>query len=59
MSPSVIAVALILFITSFVPPAAAQTTGTLSGSVQDTTGAVLPGVTVSATNEATGSCAAP
>ena len=54
MSPSVIAVALILFITSFVPLAAAQTTGTLGGSVQDTTGAVLPGVTVSATNEATG-----
>jgi hypothetical protein len=54
MSPSVVAVALILFITSFVPPASAQTTGTLGGSVQDTTGAVLPGVTVSATNEATG-----
>jgi len=35
-------------------PALAQTTGTIGGSVQDTSGAVVPGVTVSATNEATG-----
>jgi carboxypeptidase family protein/TonB-dependent receptor-like protein len=34
-------------------PAFAQTTGTIGGSIQDASGAVMPGVTVTATNEAT------
>ena len=43
-----------LFVTPFIPGAAAQTTGTISGTVHDSTGFILPGVTVSATNESTG-----
>ena len=45
---------LLLSITAFVPSAAAQTAATISGSVHDTTGAVLPGVTVTARSGLTG-----
>ena len=38
----------------FVPAAAAQTAGTLTGTIVDTTGAVLPGVTVTAHSAPTG-----
>ena len=40
-------------VTTFVPPANAQTSGTISGLVQDASGGVLPGVTVTARNVAT------
>src|SRR5215217_3083177 len=43
-----------LFITSFVPVSWAQTAATVSGTVQDATGAVLPGVAVTAKSGATG-----
>ena len=52
--PSSLAVVLILMGTPFVAPATAQTTGTISGTVQDGSGAVVPGVPVVARNEATG-----
>ena len=52
--PSSLAVVLILMGTPFVAPATAQTTGTISGTVQDGSGAVVPGVPVAARNEATG-----
>ncbi|MEO6212229.1 MAG: TonB-dependent receptor [Vicinamibacterales bacterium] len=44
----------LLFVTSLVTVAAAQTSATVSGTVQDVTGAVLPAVTVTARNGATG-----
>src|SRR5215203_5170928 len=43
-----------LFVTSFVPLSSAQTAATVSGTVQDATGAVLPGVSVTAKSRATG-----
>src|SRR5215203_208190 len=43
-----------LFVTSFVPLSSAQTAATVSGRVEDVTGAVLPGVTVTAKSGATG-----
>jgi hypothetical protein len=45
---------LLLLVTSFVTAASAQTAATVSGTVQDATGAVLPGVAVTAKNSATG-----
>lgn len=51
--PAAIAAA-VLFVTSFVPPALAQTTATISGMVVDASGAVLPGVLVTVNNTATG-----
>ena len=41
--PSSLVVVLLLIGTLFVAPANAQTTGTLSGTVQDASGAVVPG----------------
>ena len=43
-----------LFVTPFVTGASAQTTGTIVGTVQDASGGVLPGVTVTVTNTGTG-----
>ncbi len=54
LSRCVAALLVSLFVTPFIPAAAAQTTGTIAGSVHDATGFILPGVTVSATNESTG-----
>jgi hypothetical protein len=48
---------LLLLVTAFVPaaiPAMAQTAATISGTVQDANGGVLPAVTVAVTNTATG-----
>jgi hypothetical protein len=45
----------LFFITAFIPAAAAaQTTGTITGTVLDSTGAVVPGAAVTAQNAATG-----
>ena len=44
----------LLFVTAFVPVAAAQTSATVSGTVHDPSGAVLPGVTVTAKSAETG-----
>jgi hypothetical protein len=44
----------LLLITSLVTPAAAQTSATISGTVHDSSGGVLPGVTVTAKSGATG-----
>ena len=41
-------------VTPFVPAAEAQTAGTITGAVQDASGAVLPGVTVTVRNLGTG-----
>jgi hypothetical protein len=43
-----------LFLTSFVPVAAAQTAATVAGTVLDPSGLVVPGVTVTARSGATG-----
>src|SRR5687767_15456956 len=45
---------LALFVTTLVTHAGAQTAATISGTVHDPTGAVLPGVIVTAKNGATG-----
>ena len=45
---------LLLAVTAFAPRAAAQTAATVSGIVQDATGAVLPGVSVTARSGLTG-----
>src|SRR5688500_18077791 len=47
-------VLLALLVTAFVPRAEAQTAATISGTVHDPSGAVLPGVMVTAKNGATG-----
>ncbi len=52
--PVLFLLGLLLFVTPFVPAAAAQTAGTISGAVSDASGAVLPGVTVTARNTGTG-----
>ena len=44
----------LLFVTAFVPPALAQTSGTISGTIVDASGAVLPGVHVTTRNAGTG-----
>jgi hypothetical protein len=44
----------LLLVTPFVPTAAAQTAGTISGTVSDASGAVMPGVTVTVRNTGTG-----
>ncbi|HVL68198.1 MAG TPA: TonB-dependent receptor [Vicinamibacterales bacterium] len=44
----------LLLATAFVPAAGAQTAGTISGTVVDATGGVLPGVTVTVRSGATG-----
>ncbi|MBA2257617.1 MAG: carboxypeptidase regulatory-like domain-containing protein, partial [Acidobacteria bacterium] len=44
----------LLFVTALVTPAAAQTSATVAGTVHDPSGAVLPGVTVTAKSGATG-----
>jgi hypothetical protein len=49
----VVGAGLALAIVLFAAPAQAQNTGSLRGTVTDTTGAVLPGATVTLTNEAT------
>ena len=49
----VAAMLLCLFVTPLAPSASGQTTSTISGTVQDANGGVLPGVTVSATHSAT------
>jgi hypothetical protein len=54
MSRRVVPLLVCLFVTPCVTTVGAQTTGTIAGSVHDTTGAVLPGVTATATNESTG-----
>jgi hypothetical protein len=43
-----------LLVPALIPPAAAQTTGAIGGIVQDGSGAVLPGVTLTIANAATG-----
>ena len=48
------AVLMFLLVTAFVPGASAQTSSTVSGTVYDASGAVLPGVTVTAKSGATG-----
>ena len=49
------AVAIVVALLSGAAPAAAQTnTGQISGTVRDTSGGVLPGVTVTVTNVGTG-----
>jgi hypothetical protein len=45
---------LILFVTAFAPVARAQTSATVSGTVSDASGGVLPGVTVTARSGETG-----
>src|SRR6266516_4637639 len=48
-------IGLLVFATALVPATFAQTgTSNITGTVRDTTGAVVPGATVTATNEATG-----
>lgn len=47
-------VLILLFVTAFVPTAAAQTAATISGIVLDQSAAVLPGVTVTARSHETG-----
>ena len=47
-------VVVLLVVPPLIPPAAGQTTGTMAGTIADATGAVLPGVTVTARNTATG-----
>ena len=47
-------VLLALFVTTLAPAVAAQTAGTIGGTVHDPSGAVLPGVLVTAKNGATG-----
>jgi hypothetical protein len=49
-----VAALMLLLIPSFVPHVAAQTAGTVTGTVTDASGAVLPGVTVTARHLATG-----
>jgi hypothetical protein len=49
-----LAALLLLLIPSFAPPVHAQTAGTIAGVVTDGSGAVLPGVTVTARNTGTG-----
>src|SRR5215210_7143820 len=44
----------LLLVTSFITAASAQTATTVSGTVQDATGAILPGVTVTARSAANG-----
>lgn len=46
-------VAIVLLVLAFAQVAFAQTAGRLAGTVLDTSGGVLPGVTVTATNEGT------
>jgi hypothetical protein len=46
-------VAMVLSLLPVVSPAAAQTAATVSGTIQDASGAVVPGVTVTLTNAAT------
>jgi hypothetical protein len=46
--------ALLLLVPSFVPPLEAQTAATIAGVVTDRSGAVLPGVTITARNTGTG-----
>jgi outer membrane receptor protein involved in Fe transport len=50
----VVIAAAILTLLSSATPAVAQATGQLNGIITDTSGAVLPGVTVEATSDATG-----
>src|SRR5438876_8004509 len=50
-----LAIGLLIFATALAPTAFAQTgTSNITGTVRDTTGAVVPGATVTAKNEATG-----
>ena len=49
-----LAVLIVLLVTTFTPGALAQTAATVSGTVYDASGAVLPGVTVTARSGATG-----
>ena len=50
---SAVVLVICLFVPGFVPDAGAQTTATISGTVQDINGGVLPGVTVTATHTGT------
>src|SRR5688572_17043973 len=54
MVPRVVLAAVLLCLAPLAAPALAQTTGTIGGSVLDASSGVVPGVTVSATNESTG-----
>src|SRR5688572_26077363 len=54
MRSSILAAALLLSLISFTPGFAQSTSATVSGTIDDGTGALLPGVTVTATNNATG-----
>src|SRR5437667_11627694 len=49
-----LAVLLALLVAGLAPRAGAQTAGAISGTIVDQTAAVLPGATVTATDEATG-----
>lgn len=49
-----LSVVVVALATVLAPPAAAQTTGTISGTVQDVNGGVVPGVTLTVTSAATG-----
>ena len=44
---------LVLVCLSLASPTFAQTLGTISGEVRDSSGAIVPGVTITATNKAT------
>ena len=48
--PVIVVTIALLLATTLVPAAAAQTTGTIGGTVRDSSGAVLPGVAVTARN---------
>ena len=45
---------ILLVALSAVPPASAQSTATLSGTVRDTTGAVIPGAEITVTDQNSG-----
>jgi hypothetical protein len=51
---SLILAALLVYLTPLTPAAAQSTSGTISGTIDDGTGALIPGVTVTATNNDTG-----
>jgi len=50
----ILATAALLFLSSFTPALAQSTSATVGGTIDDGTGALMPGVTVTATNNATG-----
>jgi hypothetical protein len=53
MSKYFLAIANVVLFASFTPTFAQSTSATVSGTIDDGTGALIPGVTVTATNNAT------